>query len=95
MSNVYYEPNDFGLELVCELEYSSGHYEFDTRCVWRHTETGRLYTARDSGCSCPSPFEDCRTIDDLQEYGSFVADEVKNMQINVVDYLGRLPENTN
>lgn len=56
MNNVYYSPEKYGLEVVSEIEYSSGAWEFDTRMVWRHPE-GHLVTARDSGCSCPSPFE--------------------------------------
>lgn len=56
-SNIYYTPEAFGLERVAEIEYSDRNYVFDTRMVWRQTATGRLLTARDSGCSCPSPFE--------------------------------------
>lgn len=32
-------------------------YEFNTLCFWR-TDKGLVFTAQDSGCSCPSPFED-------------------------------------
>ncbi len=67
MSNVYYNPEDFGLKVVAELDYNEGGYEFDKRVVWRHKETGRLYTARDAGCSCPSPFEDYDKLEDLDE----------------------------
>lgn len=52
---MYYTPGKFGLEPITEIEYSTGTYEFDTRVVWRRGE--RLVTARDSGCSCPVPFE--------------------------------------
>lgn len=58
MSNIYYNPEDFGLEVIAEIEYSSASYEFDTRVVWRQISTRKLFTARDSGCSCPIPFED-------------------------------------
>jgi hypothetical protein len=57
-------PGEHGLNLVAEIEYSSGSYEFDTRIVWADKD-GKLYTARDSGCSCPSPFEDYKGIEDL------------------------------
>ena len=56
--NIYYSPEKYGLEVVAEIEYSHGNYEYDTRVVWRQKETGKLFTARDSGCSCPTPFED-------------------------------------
>ncbi len=75
--NVYYSPEQFGLEPVAEIDYSSGSYEFDLRVIWRHKETGQLYTARDSGCSCPSPFEDCGGLADLQTFSrSEIEDEI-------------------
>jgi hypothetical protein len=55
--NPYYNPEGLDLSPVGELEYSDGDYQFDTRVVWKH-DSGRLYTARDAGCSCPTPFED-------------------------------------
>lgn len=58
IANIYYDPEKFGLTVVAEVEYSSGGYEFNTRVVWRQKETRKLLTARDSGCSCPVPFED-------------------------------------
>lgn len=64
--NVYYNPEKWGLEPVAEVEYSSGSYEFDTRVVWKDRNTGTHYTARDSGCSCPVPFEDITTLADLE-----------------------------
>lgn len=57
MKNIYYNPEEYKLTVVAEIEYSGGNYEFDTRVVWKK-ETGELVTARDSGCSCPTPFED-------------------------------------
>ena len=33
--------------------------------VWRDPATGQLYFADDSGCSCPSPFEEFYTRDQL------------------------------
>lgn len=65
MANVYYDPEEFGLVGVDNIDYSSGSYEFDTRVVWFHEATGVFYTARDSGCSCPSPFEGYIGLDDL------------------------------
>ena len=56
-SNVYYSPEKFGLEEVGQIEWSEPDYSFDTTVVWKDEE-GNFYQARDSGCSCPSPFED-------------------------------------
>lgn len=88
-TNVYYNPNKSGLEIVGELEYSSGSYEFDTRVVWifvnEESLEKRLLTARDSGCSCPIPFEDysVSTLEDItNEYESFL----RNERTNAPDY---------
>lgn len=56
-NNIYYHPEAFGLVTVAEIEYSDRCYQFDTRVVWQDTTTRELWTMRDSGCSCPTPFE--------------------------------------
>ena len=45
----YYYPEKFDLVPVGEIEMSEPCYSFDTVVVWRHTPTGDVYTARDSG----------------------------------------------
>lgn len=64
-SSVYYSPEKHGLVPVAEIELDGESYSFHIRCVWRHTETGVLYTAEDSGCSCPSPFEEYNSLESL------------------------------
>jgi len=60
--NIYYDPQDFLLTPIGEIEWSSGSYEFDLTVVWKR-EDGRFVYAEDSGCSCPSPFEDTSPSD--------------------------------
>lgn len=48
-------PEKYGLELVGQVEWSSGYYEFDTTAVLKNAD-GRFCYAEDSGCSCPTPF---------------------------------------
>ena len=87
MPNVYYDPESFGLEIVAELEYSSGDYEFDTRVVWKDKKRKGFFTMRASGCSCPTPFEDYNlsNLDELdlttlrKEVREEVAKEYKNI----------------
>jgi hypothetical protein len=62
--DVYYNPEDFGLEIVVTIEREDLSYEFDMFVVWKDTN-GALYYATDSGCSCPSPFENHTSIADL------------------------------
>lgn len=52
------DPEFFGLRKVTEFDVSEPCYDFDTVVVFFHEDTETYYWARDSGCSCPSPFED-------------------------------------
>jgi hypothetical protein len=63
--DVYSNPQKHGLETIGDIEWDDESYQFNMTAVWRDPATGRLYWADDSGCSCPSPFEDVRTRDDL------------------------------
>lgn len=68
--DVYYNPEKFGLTKVAELDFSSGSYEFDITAVFtKDDEPGKFYWASDSGCSCPSPFENFTSIESLQSGG--------------------------
>jgi hypothetical protein len=62
--NIFYNPEKHGLTVIGEVEFSDGFYQFDTRVAWRD-EDGKVYTARDSGCSCPTPFEEFEKVSDL------------------------------
>lgn len=61
--NVFYDPEKFGLKIVLTVERDL-FYEFDMFVIW--TDGERFYSATDSGCSCPIPFEDL-TLDDLKK----------------------------
>ena len=79
--DVYYQPEKFNLTPVAEINYTMYDYTFDFRVVWKDNE-GQLYTARDSGCSCPSPFEDYTDLAmldrvSLSELEAIVREEVK------------------
>jgi hypothetical protein len=67
MSDVYYNPEAFGLIQVAQHDFSDGNYEFDYRVIWEDKD-GNLLTARDAGCSCPSPFEDYTRIEDIDKF---------------------------
>ena len=63
-NNPYYNPDKCGLVPVCEVEWYEPIYSFDTTVVWK-AGNGKLYTASDSGCSCPTPFDDYHKLSDL------------------------------
>lgn len=56
--NPYSCPEDLGLKIIGDIELTEPDYSFDTVLVVQDIESGKLYAAHDSGCSCPSPFED-------------------------------------
>ena len=65
-SGPYRHPEHYGLQTVGEIDWDNEHYQFNLTVIWRHKDTGALYLADDSGCSCPSPFERLEN-DDVQE----------------------------
>jgi hypothetical protein len=99
LSNIYYDPEAYGLTPIAEIDYSSGSYEFDIRVVWKD-RSGVLWTARDSGCSCPTPFEDhnLSTIDRVdtsalreeihaqlsEDYGVYITPEEAHSFLRIV-----------
>lgn len=62
--DVYSQPEQFGLTLLREIDLYERCYSFDLVVVWWH-EDGTIYWGTDSGCSCPSPFEDITSLDQL------------------------------
>jgi len=75
MPNAYYSPERLDLEVIGDLEMSEPDYSFDTVVVWRHIPTGDLYWAQDAGCSCPTPFEDYNSLEQLTKLVSANLDE--------------------
>lgn len=61
---MYYNPQDYGLEVLGEIERSDGCYQFDMLVVWRESR-GQYWIGEDSGCSCPSPFENLTELNEL------------------------------
>ncbi|SRR6266498_856505 len=65
--DLYSQPEAFGLRVIGELNDPEACYSFRDLVVWQHEETGMIYYATDSGCSCPSPFEDFTSLDKATE----------------------------
>lgn len=84
-TNPYYNPETMGLKILGTLDEDLD-YEFNTLVVWQETATKKLYYATDSGCSCPTPFEDYTTIDSLtpvnDQTRSNFENEVKNFPVS-------------
>lgn len=86
--NVYYKPHKFDLELVCDFDYEAEFMHFDKRCIWRHTESGKLYTKSDMGDDWAVPFDFVESLQDLDEYGDGqeVIEEIKKSGDEEADY---------
>ena|SRR6266487_1360075 len=71
-NNVYYNPDKCGLTLIAKVEEALS-WEYDMVIAVRDNESDKLYVVHDSGCSCPTPFEDVSSFSDMTEIRS-VAD---------------------
>lgn len=56
-ANVYNTPEKFGLEVYGDA-WREMSYEYDAFIIWKQPSTGAYLWASDSGCSCPTPFEE-------------------------------------
>jgi hypothetical protein len=63
-NNPYYSPELCGLEIFTSID-TAGSYEFDIFVIWKKLDDNTLWYAQDSGCSCPTPFEDFNSLSDL------------------------------
>lgn len=82
-----------GLAEIGQVDFSDGCYQFDYTTLWLHTDTGRFWMADDSGCSCPSPYEDL-TSGDLTEVTRLqdLIDHLDKRKTDVSDwYASQLP----
>ncbi len=62
----YHSPENYGLEMVGNVNWDSSDYGFDMIVVWRAKDDGRFLWAADAGCSCPTPFEWHRLNDGIE-----------------------------
>lgn len=77
-SNPYYNAADHDppLEVIHAFDAYEPSWDFDIFLVVREISTGKVYVANDSGCSCPTPFEDHVWPTDYTEVRSW--EDVKN-----------------
>jgi hypothetical protein len=78
------KPQDFGLEIIHTIE-AEPDYSFDMLVVWNRPSDSALFWAQDSGCSCPSPFEDYHTLDDLTPLTALSYAEFEVLAVAYVD----------
>jgi len=83
--SITYNPQEYGVEIIAELE-AGGGYDFDTVLVVRTLCCNKIYAAHDSGCSCPTPFEDTKFPSDYVEVRSL--DDLLPLIAQQSDYSG-------
>lgn len=71
--NFYSDYASIGWELL-EIGDENLDYEFDILAFWK-TPDGRVFSASDSGCSCPTPFENYENEAELERVGSLAQAE--------------------
>lgn len=85
-NNIYLSPENFGLEVVGAVDMAEPNYSFDMLVVWKD-ERGQFWTGRDSGCSCPTPFEEYNDVNDLD--GPHDKDSLRTrVDYLITEYLG-------
>lgn len=89
--NPYYNPGACGLKLIDSIDFADS-YEFDIVAVWEDIETGQRYYASDTGCSCPTPFEDFRSLSDMNPLNGNTMSEFKEFVNGRTDYRGQARE---
>ncbi len=57
--NPYYHPEKCGLEIFDYIDTGES-YEFDMLVIWEKLDDNTLWYDTDSGCSCPTPFDEDR-----------------------------------
>lgn len=73
--NIYYNPEKLRLEIFDQLNESGLCYEYNTLLIVLHKKSGRLFYETDSGCSCPTPFDNY----------NFECDENGNITTNLIE----------
>lgn len=99
--NPYYSPEKCGLEIF-ECIDTAGSYEFDMFVIWRKLDDNTLWWDTDSGCSCPSPFDngdhghDLKPITEdtlynfneaLKNHCDITQSDINKISLKVKDYL--------
>lgn len=78
-------------ELLAELDWSDGCYQFDLTGIFRYKEDNTLYAAFDSGCSCPSPWEyftegDLIPIERLRDLDEACKEKLSDLELDKTYY---------
>lgn len=83
-NNPYYSPELCGLKIIYEVD-TADSYEFNKLVVWEKLDDKTIWWDTDSGCSCPSPFDNGDHSHDLKEITS---DTYYNFRLALTNHSG-------
>lgn len=66
-NNPYHNPEKCGLKIIEVVEEPDIAFDFDMVVLWQGLVDKRFYWLRDRGCSCPAPYENVKSLHDLNE----------------------------
>lgn len=99
--NPYYSPEKCGLEIFESIDTAES-YEFNMFVIWKKIDDNTLWFDTDSGCSCPSPFDNAdhghdlkpitkKTLhgfnEALKNHYQITQEDINNISRKVKDYL--------
>jgi len=92
--NPFYNPEKCDLTLLLTIREPGLSYEFNYTIFVKDNPTGDIYAVSDSGCSCPTPFEnilglgDMVPIRNMQDFDTFFKqDDYRVNRYSVSDIL--------
>lgn len=101
--NPYYSPELCGLEIFESID-TADSYEYDLFVIWKKLDDDTLWWDTDSGCSCPSPFDngdhghDLKLInadtlhnfyEELKSHCDITQKDINNIYKKVTDYINK------
>lgn len=78
--DIYASPEKHGLRIVETHEEEDLYYEFHMVVLWEDVKTKKRWWGQDSGCSCPSPFENYHSVAMLSDWSKTKKEYEKSIQ---------------
>lgn len=63
--NPHHDAGKCGLKLLAVIDEPDMSYSFNTGLLFKHARLPVFWYVEDSGCSCPTPFSDVHSTDDM------------------------------
>ena len=81
-----------GFTRVAELEWDNEPYQFNITGLWKRDSDNTLWMAHDSGCSCPTPWENTTELERVFSRDQLMVERAKRLSLNWGEPLGLTSE---